>query len=90
LTRPQVGHFEVAIRGDRDLINFYIRYTLLNDTKILSVADVVEAMASHRPYRAALGLDRAVEEISKNSGILYDPDVVDAGLRLLREKGFEF
>jgi len=58
--------------------------------KILSVADVVEAMASHRPYRAALGLDRAVEEISKNSGILYDPDVVDAGLRLLREKGFEF
>ena len=58
--------------------------------KILSVADVVEAMASHRPYRAALGLDRAVEEISKNSGILYDPDVVDAGLKLIREKGFEF
>lgn len=47
-------------------------------------------MASHRPYRASLGLDRAMEEISKNSGILYDPDVVDAGLRLFREKGFEF
>ena len=58
--------------------------------KILGVADVVEAMASHRPYRASLGLDRAVEEISKNRGILYDPDVVDAGLRLLRDKGFEF
>ncbi len=58
--------------------------------KILGVADVVEAMASHRPYRASLGLDKAMEEISKNSGILYDPDVVDAGLRLLREKGFEF
>ena len=58
--------------------------------KILGVADVVEAMASHRPYRASLGLDRAMYEISKNRGIFYDPDVVDAGLRLLREKGFEF
>lgn len=58
--------------------------------KILGVADVVEAMASHRPYRASLGLDKAMEEISKNRGILYEPDVVDAGLRLLREKGFEF
>lgn len=58
--------------------------------KILGVADVVEAMASHRPYRASLGLDKAMEEISKNSGILYDLDVVDAGLRLFREKGFEF
>ena len=58
--------------------------------KILGVADVVEAMASHRPYRASLGLDKAMEEISKNSGILYDPDVVDAGLKLIREKGFEF
>ncbi len=58
--------------------------------KILAVADVVEAMASHRPYRAAVGLDKAMEEISKHRGILYDPDVVDAGLKLLREKGFEF
>ena len=58
--------------------------------KILGVADVVEAMASHRPYRASLGLDKAMEEISKNSGIFYDPDVVDAALRLLREKRFEF
>lgn len=58
--------------------------------KILGVADVVEAMASHRPYRASLGLDSAMDEISKNRGILYEPDVVDAGLRLLREKGFEF
>jgi len=58
--------------------------------KILGVADVVEAMASHRPYRAALGLDKAMEEISKHRGVLYDPDVVDAALELLREKGFEF
>ena len=58
--------------------------------KILGVADVVEAMASHRPYRASLGLDTAMDEISKNSGILYDSEVADAGLKLLREKGFEF
>ena len=58
--------------------------------KILGVADVVEAMASHRPYRASLGLDKAMEEISKNRGVLYDPDVVDAALRFLRRKGFEF
>ena len=58
--------------------------------KILGVADVVEAMASHRPYRASLGFDRAMDEISENSGVLYDTEVADAGLRLLREKGFEF
>ena len=58
--------------------------------KILGVADVVEAMASHRPYRASLGIDKAIDEISKNSGILYDSAVVDAGLILLREKGFQF
>ena len=58
------------------------------EAKILAVADVVEAMASHRPYRAALGLDAALEEIEKNKGILYDHEVVDACARLLREKGF--
>ena len=57
--------------------------------KILGVADVAEAMASHRPYRASLGSERAIKEISKNRGILYDPDVVDAYLRLLGEMGFE-
>jgi HD-GYP domain-containing protein (c-di-GMP phosphodiesterase class II) len=46
-------------------------------------------MASHRPYRAALGIQAALEEIEKNRGILYDADVVDACLRLFREKGFQ-
>ena len=52
------------------------------------MADVVEAMASHRPYRPALGIDAALEEISKNRGILYDAAVVDACLRLFQEKGY--
>jgi len=63
--------------------------TLL-EAKILAVADVVEAMASHRPYRPALGIDKALEEISKNKGELYDPDVVDACLELFNNGKFEF
>jgi response regulator RpfG family c-di-GMP phosphodiesterase len=55
---------------------------ILLDARILCVADVVEAMASHRPYRAALGIDVALEEISKNKGVFYDPEVVDALFRL--------
>ena len=47
-------------------------------------------MASHRPYRPGLGIDAALEEISKNRGILYDPEVVDACLRLFNEKGYKF
>jgi len=50
---------------------------------------VVEAMATHRPYRAALGLDKALEEITQNKGLLYDPEAVDACLHLFREKGYE-
>ncbi|MEN6358849.1 MAG: PAS domain S-box protein [Smithella sp.] len=61
---------------------------LLPESRILAVADVVEAMATYRPYRAALGLSAALEEIAKNRGILYDPEAVDACLRLFREKGF--
>ncbi len=52
--------------------------SILLEAKILGVADVVEAMASHRPYRPAPGIDKALEEISKNSGSLYDPEVVAA------------
>jgi len=47
-------------------------------------------MFSHRPYRPALGLDKALEEISRNSGVLYNPDVVSACLRVFRQTGFEF
>jgi len=50
---------------------------ILIEARILTVADVIEAMSSHRPYRPALGIDTALGEISKNSGILYDPKVVD-------------
>jgi HD-GYP domain-containing protein (c-di-GMP phosphodiesterase class II) len=63
---------------------------ILLEAKIICVADVVEAMSSHRPYRPALGIDVALEEISKNKGILYDPEVVDACLNLFKEKGFKF
>jgi HD-GYP domain-containing protein (c-di-GMP phosphodiesterase class II) len=63
---------------------------LLLETKILMVADVVEAMASHRPFRPALGIEMALEEIEKNKGALYDPDVAEVCLKLFREKGFKF
>jgi putative nucleotidyltransferase with HDIG domain len=62
---------------------------IIMEARILAVADVVEAMASHRPYRPALGIDAALEEIEKNRGIFYDKAVVDACLRLFREKGFQ-
>jgi len=61
---------------------------LLLESRILAIADVVEAMGSHRPYRASLGIEPALEEIEKNKGILYDIDVADACLRLFREKGY--
>jgi PAS domain S-box-containing protein len=63
---------------------------ILLESRIMGVADVVEAMASHRPYREAYGNGRALEEISQNRGILYDADVVDACLRLFYEGGFDF
>jgi putative nucleotidyltransferase with HDIG domain/PAS domain S-box-containing protein len=58
------------------------------EARILAVADVVEAMASHRPYRPALEIDRALEEISEKSGLLYDPTASDACSRLFKEKGY--
>jgi putative two-component system response regulator len=60
---------------------------ILPEAKILAVADVVEAMASHRPYRPALGLAMALEEIKSNRDRLYNAEVVDACLRLF-EKGY--
>jgi putative nucleotidyltransferase with HDIG domain len=63
---------------------------ILLEARILAVADVVEAMSSHRPYRATLGLKKALNEISQNRGILYDPIVVDACLVLFTDKKFEF
>ena len=63
---------------------------ILLEAKILGVADVVEAMASHRPYRPSVGIEKALDEISKNRGILYDPEVVDACLKIFSEKDFKF
>jgi len=63
---------------------------ILLEARIISVADAVEAMASHRPYRPALGIDAALEEISRNKGKFYDPDVVDACLEIFREGNFTF
>lgn len=63
---------------------------ILLESRILAVADVVEAMTSHRPYRPGLGIAAALEQIEKNKGILYDSQVVEVCLRLFREKGFSF
>jgi putative nucleotidyltransferase with HDIG domain len=72
--------YPVGLSGDDIII----------EAKTLAVADVVEAMASHRPYRPTLGRDMAIEEISQNRGVLYDADVVDACMKLLQEKDFQF
>lgn len=61
---------------------------ILLEAKILSVADVVEAMASHRPYRASLGVEFALEEIEKYKGMWYEEYVVDACVRLFQEQGY--
>ena len=66
------------LRGDEILI----------EARVLAVADVLESMAAHRPYRPALGLDAALAEIERGRGIQFDPEVVDAIVRLLREKGY--
>lgn len=61
---------------------------ILPESRILAVADVVEAISAHRPYRPSLGLKFALDEISKNKGRLYDGDVVEACLKLFNEKGY--
>jgi putative nucleotidyltransferase with HDIG domain len=63
---------------------------IMQEARILAVADVVEAICTHRPYRPALGTEKALKEISQLKGTLYDPEVVDACLRLFREKRFKF
>lgn len=63
---------------------------ILKEARILTVADTVEAMSSHRPYRPAQGIDKALEEIIQHQGLFYDPEVVDACVRLFKEKNFRF
>jgi putative nucleotidyltransferase with HDIG domain len=72
--------YPLGIRGEEILL----------EARILAVADVIEAMSSHRPYRAALGLDEALKEIRKKRGILFDPVVVDACLDLADKGKLKF
>ena len=62
---------------------------ILLESRIIAVADVVESMGSHRPYRPSLGIEVALEEIEKHKGTFYDNTVADACLRLFRGKGFQ-
>jgi HD-GYP domain-containing protein (c-di-GMP phosphodiesterase class II) len=62
---------------------------ILMEARIMAVADVMEAMASHRPYRPSLGIDTALAEIEKNKGTIYDNTVADACLKLFRERGYQ-
>lgn len=61
---------------------------ILPEARVLAVADLVESMATHRPYRPALGLNAALDELRKSRGQLYDPDAVDALIRLVTEKDY--
>jgi putative nucleotidyltransferase with HDIG domain len=63
---------------------------ILMEARIIGVADVVEAMSSHRPYRPALGMGNALQEIRDKSGVLYDPQVAEACLRIVEKDGFKF
>jgi len=63
---------------------------ILPEAKIIAVADVIEAMASHRPYRAALGIDKAITEVSTKKGTAYDQDVVNASIHVITKRGFLF
>jgi len=62
---------------------------ILREARILAIADIVEAIASHRPYRPALGAEAAMDEIARGRGVAYDPEAVDACLKLFREKGYQ-
>jgi len=62
---------------------------ILHEARIVAVADVVEAISSHRPYRPALGIDKALEEISINKNVLYDRTVVETCVKLFSDGRFE-
>ncbi|HDS09794.1 MAG TPA: HD domain-containing protein, partial [Firmicutes bacterium] len=63
---------------------------ILNESKIIAVADVVEAISSHRPYRPARGIEMALDEIKKNRGVLYDDEIVEICLKIFLQKKFKF
>lgn len=92
----QMGFSEDIIDGIRiggilhDIGKINVPIDILIEAKILSVADVVEAMAFHRPYRPALGVDKALEEISDKKGSLYNCEAVDACIGLFNTHGYTF
>jgi HD-GYP domain-containing protein (c-di-GMP phosphodiesterase class II) len=63
---------------------------ILMEARIIGVADVVEAMSSHRPYRPTLGIDQALEEINQNRNILFDGSVVDTCINLFQKSGYKW
>ena len=63
---------------------------ILIKVQIIRVVDVVKSMSSHCPFRPTLGIEKALEEISKNKGILYDPKIVEICISLFQGKGFNF
>src|SRR5208337_1090458 len=63
---------------------------ILLESSILAIADVVEAMSSHRPYRPSKGIDVALDEVLSQSGTLYDPEAVEACVNLFRQEGYQF
>jgi HD-GYP domain-containing protein (c-di-GMP phosphodiesterase class II) len=77
--RPDGSGYPGGLSGDE----------ILPEARILAVADVVEAMASHRPYRAALGLETALDEVRSDAGTRYEAAVVEACERVFAE-GFAF
>ena len=62
---------------------------ILLEARIIGIADILEAIASHRPYRPSLGVEPALQEIEKGRGTKYDPQVVDACLRMFLEQGYQ-
>ncbi len=80
LERVDGSGYPNGLKGDEIII----------EARIIAVADVVEAMSSHRPYRPSLGIDAALAEITENKGRLYDPQVVEACVKLFKEKKFHF
>jgi len=62
---------------------------ILPEARIMAVADVIEAMSSHRPYRPGLGIETALAEIERGRGTAYDADTADACLRLFRDQGYQ-
>lgn len=71
--------YPYGLRGDEILL----------EARVIGVADVLEAMASHRPYRPALGIDQAFDELMNNRGLFYDANVVDAAVELFNDSGYK-